>query len=84
MDELLDDHVRRTVSLLNERVHTASELRAKLKVDGMKFARVMTTLDDLGVVEQRKGLRGEGLRLTAKGHEVAASLAVLSILTISK
>ena len=81
MDDFLTPHARRAVALLNDRVSTAAELRSKLKLNGVKFKETLNLLVDKGLIQPRRGIRDEGLRLTPKGEEVAASLAILVILT---
>lgn len=83
MDAVLTTHGRRVVSLLNERAHTQTELRTKLRCNGTRFKETMAKLYTAGVVNPPRGLKDEALRLTPKGEEIAASLAVISILTDS-
>lgn len=77
----LTPHAQEAVALLNERTYSAHELRLKLKVNGVKFAHTMTTLYEKGVVERPRGFKGEGLTLTERGRDLAASLAVVAVLT---
>lgn len=75
----LKERHERALDLIAHKTLSKNELRLAARFNPNTVNEVLETLTELGLIKPLNGERGEGIHLTEKGSEIAASIILLKM-----